>query len=275
MSNKLWMVVGPSGTGKTTLVKKLVKDGYVVEATSHTSRAPRAGEVDGMDYHYVSREEFTRMLAAGEFLEDVEYNGNLYGVARAEIDTKLAQSDVVIIVEGHGAEQLKTIYGDRARVIFMRPPSLIDLSDRLLRRGDKPDVVATRLQSVEAEMAFEHLADVVLDQGTPEFVYSRAFAAIMLGIAYYPETQREPLGFWDVLRENLAYHAPWSSLVRWLLGGHWECWGIDAPLGGPVWVRAVRCYRETGLQPGLLLVNLQECEHYDHARHQRQGHRSG
>lgn len=153
LKGKLYLIVGPSGTGKSTLARELAKRG-IPEVVSYTTRAPRFGEIEGVNYHYVTREWFRAMQEKNEFVEAVEYNGNLYGSTHSSVTRLLEKGNATIVVEGHGAEQFLTIFGDDAKVIFLMAPSMEDLRARLMRRGDEPEVIETRMKSVGAEMAF-------------------------------------------------------------------------------------------------------------------------
>lgn len=153
LKGKLYLIVGPSGTGKSTLARELAKRG-IPEVVSYTTRAPRFGEVEGVNYHYVTREWFRAMQIKGEFIEHVEYNGNLYGSTRSSVVKLLEQGDATIVVEGHGAEMFLGHFENDAQVIFLMPPSNEELRARLVARGDKPEVIETRMKSVAAEMEF-------------------------------------------------------------------------------------------------------------------------
>ncbi len=156
----LFIVSSPSGGGKTTLIKRamarLGEAGFASHfSVSHTTRAPRpatadplrAGEVDGADYHFVSRKDFREMADRGEFLEWAEYAGNLYGTSRAEVDERLARGvDVFLDIEVKGAGQVKSQVEDAVKV-FVYPPSYAVLKGRLeARRQDSPEAIRQRLE---------------------------------------------------------------------------------------------------------------------------------
>ncbi len=157
---QLIIVSSPSGGGKTTLIKHAIDRlaGYGIPShfsVSHTTRSrrpdtsdpPRAGEVDGVDYHFVDRARFEAMVDRGEFLEWAEYAGALYGTTRAEVEGRLAEGvDVFLDIEVQGANQVKTVIPDAVK-IFVYPPSYAVLKQRLmLRRQDSDDAVRRRLQ---------------------------------------------------------------------------------------------------------------------------------
>jgi len=149
-----FVVSAPSGTGKTTVCRRVVaEDGGVEFSISHTTRAMRAGEVNGRDYFFTSRPEFERLVAAGEFVEWAEYAGNLYGTSFGSLDAPLAQGrDLLLEVEVQGARQLRARRRE-ARFIFLLPPSRAELERRLRGRGtDSPEAIARRLAAVEDEL---------------------------------------------------------------------------------------------------------------------------
>jgi guanylate kinase len=156
-----FVVSAPSGTGKTTVCRGLVqRDPGIEFSISHTTRARRAGEQDGLHYHFVSRPEFERLAGAGAFVEHAEYAGNLYGTSFASLDAPLERGrDLLLEVDVQGALQLRQRRPD-ARFIFLLPPSLEELERRLRGRNtDAPEVVERRLQRVRLELAEVHAFD--------------------------------------------------------------------------------------------------------------------
>lgn len=148
---QLFVVSAPSGAGKTTLVKALLERGRIDPATlefsvSHTTRPPRRGEMDGRDYHFVSKDEFQRLVASGRFLEWAQVHGNLYGTSWGEINPRLAAGkDVLLDIDVQGAEQVFRHHLE-ALGIFVLPPSYQELRHRLEGRGlDTPETIARRL----------------------------------------------------------------------------------------------------------------------------------
>ena len=157
------MISGPSGAGKGTVIA-LVKrklDG-VVTSVSATTRAPRPGEADGREYHFLSRQVFEEAVAAGEFLEWVEYSRDLYGTLRAEVDGKLARGeDVILEIELVGARAVRKVLPE-AVAVFIAPPSMAELAQRLRGRGTETDeAIARRLSIATIEVAaageFDHV----------------------------------------------------------------------------------------------------------------------
>lgn len=151
----LLVLSSPSGGGKTTIAQLLMRArtdiGYSVSATT---RPMRAGERDGVDYHFISRAEFERRRDAGEFAEWASYGGNLYGTLRSEIDRIVAQGrHAVLDIEVEGARQLRKAYPDSVHV-FILPPSVETLVERLTGRNtESPEAVAQRLRRAADELA--------------------------------------------------------------------------------------------------------------------------
>jgi len=150
----LYILSAASGTGKTSLARALIERlPSLAFSISHTTRAPRPGERDGVDYFFVSPAEFERMRAAGEFLEHAEVYGNRYGTSRAVIERLLrAGKSVLLDIDWQGAHNVKRQVPD-AVSIFILPPSRAALRERLTRRGqDAPEVVERRMRQAVDEM---------------------------------------------------------------------------------------------------------------------------
>ena len=154
-SGTLFIVSAPSGAGKSSLEKALLQrvDG-IERSISHTTRAPRPGERDGVDYHFVSREEFEQMVARGEFLEYATVFDNMYGSLRSLVEEKLrAGIDVIMDMDWQGARQVREAMPDVV-TIFILPPSLEELRRRLEGRGqDSEEVIQRRMQKARDEIA--------------------------------------------------------------------------------------------------------------------------
>ncbi|WP_028993587.1 guanylate kinase [Azonexus hydrophilus] len=154
MSGNLYVVAAPSGTGKTTLVRMLLAEETSVHLSiSFTTRAPRPGEQDGREYHFVSVDRFRSMIAGDEFLEWAEVHGNFYGTSKKWIGDQLAAGhDVLLEIDWQGAQQVRKLF-PAAIGVFILPPSMDELSRRLTGRGtDAQDVIDRRLAAAEAEM---------------------------------------------------------------------------------------------------------------------------
>jgi guanylate kinase len=152
----LYVVSAPSGAGKTSLVRALLdsRGDDLVLSVSHTTRAPRPGEADGRDYHFVDAETFRRMIGEGAFLEHARVFDNYYGTARQGIEAQLAQGrDVILEIDWQGARQVRQALPESVG-IFILPPSLEALRERLCARGqDDEAVIARRMQDAENEMS--------------------------------------------------------------------------------------------------------------------------
>lgn len=163
---KLIIFSAPSGAGKSTLVRYLLAQGLNLRfSISATSRLPRGEEQNGVEYYFLSPEEFRRRIANDEFLEYEEvYKDRYYGTLKSEVDRILASgTSVVLDVDCVGGLRIKKIYGDRALGIFIMPPSIEVLRQRLLKRGtDSPEVIENRLAKAEFEMSFAPQFDAVV-----------------------------------------------------------------------------------------------------------------
>ncbi len=154
MAGNLYVVAAPSGAGKTTLVRMLLEQEAGVQLSiSYTTRAPRPGETDGREYHFVDASEFQAMIARQEFLEWAEVHDNFYGTSKKWIADQLAlDRDVLLEIDWQGAQQVRTLF-PQAIGIFILPPSMEELTRRLTGRGtDSADVIARRLAAAQAEM---------------------------------------------------------------------------------------------------------------------------
>src|SRR5258708_20802244 len=151
----LFIVSAPSGAGKTTLVERLVEQtAHLKMSRSYTSRTPREGEIDGVDYNFVTRPEFEAMVARGEFLEWADVFGNLYGTGSADTDRLLASGDdVVLVIDVQGARKVRAKAVD-AISVFVMPPSLQVLEQRLRGRSkDSEEAIQRRLEVAKQEVA--------------------------------------------------------------------------------------------------------------------------
>ncbi|MFC3095334.1 guanylate kinase [Alteromonas sediminis] len=164
----LFILSAPSGAGKSSLIKALLEkyqsDSCPMQVSvSHTTRAPRPGEVDGQHYHFVDREKFESLIDAKAFFEWAEVFGNYYGTSRVTIEDTLSKGiDVFLDIDWQGARQVKQQLPE-ARGIFILPPSTAVLHERLKGRGqDSDEVIETRMQKAVDEMSHYDEADFVL-----------------------------------------------------------------------------------------------------------------
>lgn len=179
----LFIICAPSGAGKTSLVKALVESTDNIQVSvSHTTRSPRPGEIDGKNYNFVDQATFAQMLSQAEFLEHAEVFGNYYGTSQRWVEETLATgTDVILEIDWQGAQQVKRQFKSLSH-IFIAPPSVEVLRERLNSRGqDDEDVIAKRMAEaldetshyIEAdyfivnddfELALGHLRSIVLNQ---------------------------------------------------------------------------------------------------------------
>lgn len=154
MAGLLFVVAAASGTGKTSLVKALLEQTKdLTLSISHTTRTSRLGETHGVDYHFTPQDRFMEMICEGYFVEHAEVFGNYYGTSHTGITTQLEQGhDVLLEIDWQGAEQVRKIFPDSIQ-IFIIPPSLAALRERLSNRGqDSAEVIQTRLNGAVEEM---------------------------------------------------------------------------------------------------------------------------
>jgi guanylate kinase len=159
MTTPILVITGPSGVGKGTLIKGLLERVRGLElAVSATTRKPREGEVNGVDYHFLSEADFDRRAAAGEFVEHAEYAGNRYGTLKSELSRPAR--GIVLEIDVQGARQVREALPE-AKLIFIEPPSFEDLERRLAGRGsDRPEQIERRLAAARDELGaageFDH-----------------------------------------------------------------------------------------------------------------------
>lgn len=155
---KIIVISAPSGCGKSTIINSILDAGTfdLSFSVSATNRPPRQGEEDGVHYHFMSTEDFRDAVAAGEFIEWEEvYPGRYYGTLRREVDRLINSGhNVILDIDVKGALNVKKLYGDTARTIFILPPSIDELRRRLEGRGtDAPDIIDTRVGRAEYEIS--------------------------------------------------------------------------------------------------------------------------
>ncbi|MDO2949543.1 guanylate kinase [Aeromonas simiae] len=162
----LYIISSPSGAGKSSLINALLTQhnaaGKMMVSVSHTTRAPRPGEVDGQHYHFVPVEQFKTLIGNGDFLEWAEVFGNYYGTSRAAIEASLAQGiDVFLDIDWQGARQIREQMTTKS--IFILPPSRTELERRLIGRGqDSAEIIAGRMAKATAEMMHYDEYDYVI-----------------------------------------------------------------------------------------------------------------
>lgn len=154
---------GPSGSGKGTIVKELIRDEQFLLSISATTRVPRQGEEEGVHYFFKTRDDFESMIANNELIEYAEFCGNYYGTPKAFIEESVKNGkDVILEIEVKGAMQIKKIYPE-AIFIFVVPPSLVELENRLVGRNTEArDVIEQRLNRAKEELALYNQYDYVV-----------------------------------------------------------------------------------------------------------------
>lgn len=173
---KIIILVAPSGSGKTTMADRLLRDFEEIRfSVSATTRSPRKGEIHGTDYYFLTEEAFQKKIDSGEFLEWEEfYNGSRYGTLKSDVDRKRNNGFTVLLdIEVLGAINIKKIYGDAALAIFLKTPSLDVLRQRLEARGtETEESLIARLERAEKELKYEDRFDVTIVNDDLETAYS-------------------------------------------------------------------------------------------------------
>jgi guanylate kinase len=168
---EVFVITGPSGAGKGTLIRGLLERVPRLElSVSATTRGPRPGERDGVDYHFLTSEQFDRHIEEGDFVEHATYSGNRYGTLRSELERRLGQGvPVVLEIEVQGARQVRDAIPE-AIAVFIAPPSPEALRARLIGRGtDAPEQVDERMRTAERELeAQSEFAHVVVNDRLEE-----------------------------------------------------------------------------------------------------------
>lgn len=181
---KLIIISAPSGTGKSTIISWLMKEHKELNlaySISCTSRPPRGAEQNGVDYFFLTPEEFRHRIENNEFLEYEEvYTDRFYGTLKSQVDNQLkAGQNVVFDVDVKGGVNIKKFYGDQALSLFIQPPSIAELRRRLEGRAtDSPDVIDQRIARAEFELTFAKKFDKIVINDILEYAEADALAAI-------------------------------------------------------------------------------------------------
>jgi guanylate kinase len=181
--SRLTVLSGPAGVGKSTVVTYLREhEPRIWHSVSVTTRPIRAGEIDGSSYHFVSAEQFQKMVANHELLEHADYAGHRYGTPRAPVEEHLRAGEPVLLeIEIQGARQVRALMPE-ARLVFLAPPSWEELERRLRGRGtEAPEVVQRRLDRARVELAAEAEFDAVILSSSAEAVAHELVALMALG----------------------------------------------------------------------------------------------
>lgn len=175
-TGKLIVIVAPSGTGKSTMIKRLKVDfPTIVESVSYTTRPQRPGEVHGLSYFFISREEFIAKRDNNEFLEWAEVHGNFYGTSKEFVENCLKEGKHVLFdLDVQGTDSMKLHFQDVANVIFISPPSVEELEKRLRHRGtENTQVINLRLMNARKELLRKEDFDYLIYNDDIENAYSR------------------------------------------------------------------------------------------------------
>ena len=154
-TGRLIVIVAPSGTGKSTMIKRLRIDfPSIVESVSYTTRPQRPGEVHGLSYFFISKEEFLEKVSRNEFLEYAEVHGNYYGTSKSFVEKCLAEGKTLLFdLDVQGTDSFKAYFKDKAKAIFIAPPSVEELENRLRHRGtESTSIINLRLENAKSEL---------------------------------------------------------------------------------------------------------------------------
>ena len=197
----LFVVAAPSGAGKSTLVNALLsKEDNIQLSISYTTRTPRVGEVDGQSYHFTTVEDFLERQTKDEFIESAEVHGNYYGTSKAWINQALASGrDVLLEIDWQGAQQVRAHFPHMVG-IFILPPSLAALQERLHKRGtDTEDVITRRLLAAGGEMAhapeFEY---VIINENLDSALRNLMHIVAAARLRFNQQFSRQPNLFYDL-----------------------------------------------------------------------------
>ncbi len=170
------VICAPSGTGKSTLLNRLKQDHPDLEwSVSCTTRPKRSGETDGIDYHFIDKVDFEKQIAEDMFIEWARVHSNYYGTSKKFVDQGLALGkDMLFDLDVQGADAMKKIYGDRAQIIFIEPPSVEELEKRLRLRGtDTEQVILERVANARKEILRKHDYDHIVLNDNVDEAYGR------------------------------------------------------------------------------------------------------
>ena len=170
------MIVAPSGTGKSTMIKRLLIDvPSLIESVSFTTRPMRPGEVHGKSYFFISRDEFLKQRDENEFLEWAEVHGNFYGTSKKFVEQSLKEGkNLLFDLDVQGTDSMKKYFGDVANAIFISPPSVEELEKRLRHRGtENTQVINLRLGNAEKELLRKNDYDFLIYNDDIEKAYAK------------------------------------------------------------------------------------------------------
>jgi guanylate kinase len=175
-TGKLIVIVAPSGTGKSTMIKRLKIDiPSITESVSYTTRPIRLGEIEGKSYFFITKEIFLQMRESDDFLEWAEVHGNFYGTSKKFVENAMANGQHLLFdLDVQGTDSLKAYFGDKANVIFISPPSVEELEKRLRHRGtENTEVINLRLMNARKELLRKNDYDFLIYNDDIENAYMK------------------------------------------------------------------------------------------------------
>lgn len=183
---KIIVIVAPSGTGKSTLIKRLkLEFPILIESVSYTTRPARAGEVHGASYFFITKEEFETKISNNEFLEHALVHGNYYGTSKIFVEECLKAGKTLLFdLDVQGTDSFKAYFKDKANVIFIAPPSVDELENRLRHRGtETTSIINLRLENAKSELKRKNDYDylVVNDEIEKAYIHLKTITASILG----------------------------------------------------------------------------------------------
>lgn len=174
MKGKIIVIVAPSGTGKSTLIEKLLKDFPTLKwSVSCTTRGIRPGEKDGVNYHFITKDEFEARITKDEFVEWAKVHSNYYGTNKKFVEQGLSSGQFLLLdIDVVGAKNIKKYFGSDAQAIFIEPPSVEELEKRLNKRGtDSPEVILERVNNAKKELLSKNDFDFLVMNDDVEKAY--------------------------------------------------------------------------------------------------------
>ncbi|MBX3680000.1 guanylate kinase [Cognatazoarcus halotolerans] len=204
MSGTLFIITAPSGAGKTTLVRSLLRRDHQVRLSiSYTTRVPRAGERDGGDYHFVDVQTFKALRDAGEFLEWAEVHGNYYATSKVWIKEQIEKDhDILLEIDWQGAQQVRKVF-PQAVGVFIMPPSMEELENRLVGRGtDSESTIARRMLGARSEMRHVGEFDYVIINNELHVALDDLVSVVRASRLRYTKQRARHPGYFDYLEQD-------------------------------------------------------------------------
>jgi len=204
VSGTLFIITAPSGAGKTTLVRSLLRRDHLVRLSiSYTTREPRPGERDGNDYHFVDMQTFKALRDAGEFLEWAEVHGNYYATSKVWIKGQIDKGhDILLEIDWQGAQQVRKVFA-QAVGVFIMPPSMEELENRLVGRGtDSESTIARRMLGARSEMRHVGEFDYVIINNELHVALDDLVSVVRASRLRYAKQRARHPGYFDYLEQD-------------------------------------------------------------------------